>query len=275
VGINFDRIADIYDDTRGGSERGAASAGVVLSYLPPHRPLIEIGVGTGLVAQAIGPHVIGIDISTSMLGRARRRLGPCVVLGDAGKLPFGPNTFAGGYGVWVLHLVADQRAVLAEVARVLRPASNFVIEPTITYSAPGDPAQQILDRLYALVRPRRDTEERIRALATSVGLGVSAVASRTSVFEESPAHTIAMIEARSGAAFWDLTTDEWTALVEPSLASLRALPVQDLPRRSGARTNLAPRPPVRRRRSIRSVTLRPGSGEDTTPRSGRLDRARE
>src|SRR6185369_15770966 len=88
--INFDRIADRYDESRGGTVRGECFAADLLPWLVPGL-VLEVGVGTGIVAAALRAHgvaVIGVDLSEEMLRQAVTRLGPAVVRGDALALPF-------------------------------------------------------------------------------------------------------------------------------------------------------------------------------------------
>jgi ubiquinone/menaquinone biosynthesis C-methylase UbiE len=49
VSINFDRVADRYDESRGGAARGERFAAGLLPWLVPGR-VLEVGVGTGLVS---------------------------------------------------------------------------------------------------------------------------------------------------------------------------------------------------------------------------------
>src|SRR5262245_19859134 len=119
--VSFDRIAERYDETRGGDKRGREIAEEVLPWLVDG-PTLEVGVGTGLVAAALakrGRHVLGVDLSPAMLARAYTRMGPRVALGDAQALPVATGSLANVYYVWVLHLVGDPAATLAEAARVL------------------------------------------------------------------------------------------------------------------------------------------------------------
>ncbi|HEY6596686.1 MAG TPA: methyltransferase domain-containing protein, partial [Asanoa sp.] len=70
--LPFDRVADRYDATRGGEERGRALADAVQPWLAPGRTL-EVGVGTGLVAaelRARGFDVYGVDLAPAMVARA-------------------------------------------------------------------------------------------------------------------------------------------------------------------------------------------------------------
>ena len=76
--ISFDRIADRYDETRGGERRAQHVAAEIDPYLRDARRVLELGVGTGIVAAAmgrLGRTVVGVDISAEMLSRAHARLG--------------------------------------------------------------------------------------------------------------------------------------------------------------------------------------------------------
>src|SRR5687768_8365818 len=114
--VSFDRIADRYDETRGGDKRGRELSGEVARWLVPG-PALEVGVGTGLVAAGLtarGVPVTGVDLSPAMLARARARLGATVAVGDAMALPVASGSVANVYFVWVLHLVGDVPATIAE-----------------------------------------------------------------------------------------------------------------------------------------------------------------
>jgi septum formation protein len=56
-----------------------------------------------------------------MLRKARIRLPGHVVQADAARLPVADRTVAAVTAVWLMHLVEDSDAVLAEAARVLKP----------------------------------------------------------------------------------------------------------------------------------------------------------
>ena len=230
MSINFDRVADRYDETRGGVERGAAVAAEIAPHLPDDGLVLEIGVGTGLVASAIERDVVGVDISEAMLDLARPRIGARAARADGLALPFPPGTFAGGYAVWVLHLIADRPAFFAEVRRVLQTGGRFVARLTHQFAHEGD-IQPILSRLFTtLLGPPRDTPEQVAAAAETAGLTVVAVETTEETLEQSPAEIVDAIEARTGSAFWAVTDEQWTELVEPVLDELRALPDQHVTR---------------------------------------------
>ncbi|HYU85198.1 MAG TPA: Maf family nucleotide pyrophosphatase [Kribbellaceae bacterium] len=121
---DYDLEAEGYDESRGGTERAQAAAGALHALLPERGTVLDLAVGTGIVAcelAALGHLVHGIDLSAAMLRRARIRLPGHVVQAEAARLPVADRTVAAVTAVWLLHLVDDSEAVLAEAARVLRP----------------------------------------------------------------------------------------------------------------------------------------------------------
>jgi phosphatidylethanolamine/phosphatidyl-N-methylethanolamine N-methyltransferase len=97
--------------------------------------ILEIGVGTGLSLPRYKSHleVTGIDLSPDMLAKAAsrvKRLGlglkPLVVM-DASKLAFGNETFDAAAVMYVMTVVPDPAAVMAEMWRVLRPNGTAIV----------------------------------------------------------------------------------------------------------------------------------------------------
>lgn len=103
------------------------------------RPWLEIGVGTGRFAQALGVEE-GIDPSPEMLQFAAER-GVETRLGVGEDLPYPDASFGGVLMVSALCFVQDASAVLHEAARVLRPDGRLVIG-TI-------PAESLWGKAYA------------------------------------------------------------------------------------------------------------------------------
>jgi SAM-dependent methyltransferase len=104
----------------------------------PGRRALELGCGTGVfLAQvaASGAELVGLDLSSDLLERARGRLQGQdhvrLVRGNAENLPFPAGAFDAVYGSSVLHHLDLARA-LAEAQRVLRPGGAAVFaEPNI------------------------------------------------------------------------------------------------------------------------------------------------
>jgi ubiquinone/menaquinone biosynthesis C-methylase UbiE len=231
VGIDFSRIADRYDESRGGAQRGERFATELAPHLPPGL-LLEVGVGTGVVAAAMRRPVIGVDIAAGMLSGARQRLGPCVVRSDGRGLPFRDGCFSGAYAVWVLHLVEDQAGLFSEIRRVLAPGGTFVVV-TINRPAPDD-LDAILKPMYVELlgdRDGRDLPERMAPLAEAAGLRVKEVVPGQPFHNQvSGPEEADRIERREGAVFWDLDQDRWREVVQPVIGRLRALGHQPIAR---------------------------------------------
>lgn len=111
----------------------------VLAALESHRhdAVLDLGCGTGqllarMAATLSGRRLVGCDFSAGMLAQAAVRLAdaapapatarvPALVRGDALRLPFRDGTFDAVVSTEAFHWFPDQRAALAELARVLAP----------------------------------------------------------------------------------------------------------------------------------------------------------
>ena len=228
--VPFDRIADTYDSTRGGVERGGRIAAGITPWLRPG-PVLEVGIGTGAVARPLtdlGHPVVGLDLSAAMLRGARRRLGPRVAAGDAHAPPIRPRSVPNVVVVWVTQLVPDLTAFLRSAGRLLAPRGRLVVVPA--GPPPGDDEIGAIVRpMSEALRPRRDAPEMIAAAAADAGLRVAATATggRDDVWHASPTEEADQIEARSWSSLWDLTDDAWDRHVAPAIAALRGLPDPD------------------------------------------------
>jgi ubiquinone/menaquinone biosynthesis C-methylase UbiE len=235
VSPSFERIADTYDETRGGVDRGRRFALELHTLLDPAKSVVEIGAGTGVVAtglQEMGHRIAGFDLSEGMLRRARRRVGPRVAVADARRLPLADGSVDQALSVWVLHVVGDIRAVLREVARILRPGGRYLVVPAMAVR-PGDPLGGLIWEMEQRLDPRgrrRDDEDSLRGLAPAAGLRV--VESREwhpHAYDESPIQVLRKLETRSYSVLWDITEEQWRDVVVPIIEAVRALPDPDRP----------------------------------------------
>ena len=135
VSIPFDRAAEVYDRTRRLTpEASAATTDLLTAELGDRGTALEIGVGTGLIGlplAAAGVRLVGLDLSRPMLGKIVEKAGGRIafplVIGDATHLPFGDASFGGAYARHVLHLIADWRAALSELVRVVAPGGVLLV----------------------------------------------------------------------------------------------------------------------------------------------------
>ena len=129
--LPFDRIATIYDETRGLPPKLNARLLHVLVEELHGKRVLEVGVGTGRFAvplQKCGVSVVGIDISHEMVALGRAKGLRDVVYADGARLPFASGSFDVAMTNHVLHLLPDWRDVLLEVAGVTRESFSTIIE---------------------------------------------------------------------------------------------------------------------------------------------------
>jgi demethylmenaquinone methyltransferase/2-methoxy-6-polyprenyl-1,4-benzoquinol methylase len=103
---------------------------------PAGRIALDVGTGTGDLAFALADagskRVVGVDFCEEMLAAARSKAGRVgvagvtFIAGDALALPFPDGTFDCVVSGFVLRNVADLRAALDEMVRVLKPGGSFV-----------------------------------------------------------------------------------------------------------------------------------------------------
>jgi SAM-dependent methyltransferase len=120
--------------------RGFAATVELADVLPIRRgdQLVDIGCGLGgparYFARRFGCHVDGIDITAPFVDAANR-LSALVGMedvvacrhGDGQKLPYGDNSFDGGYTQHVTMNVPDRGAFFSEAFRVLKPGAFFAL----------------------------------------------------------------------------------------------------------------------------------------------------
>jgi SAM-dependent methyltransferase len=238
----FDRVADRYDETRGGEERGRRTADDLAPWLMPGS-VLEIGVGTGLVALPLlerGYAVAGVDLSPAMLVRARARIGQRVARADALALPIASGSVDNVVFVAALHAIGDTPGALAEGARVLRRGGRLLAAHGVPFRVDND-MEAATAGLAALREARFDTPDAVGVAAAAAGL--RPVADRlTATWNkrgESPNEAANGIEQRLWSFLWDIDDATWDSVVAPTVERLRSLPDPDRPRPDTGRTRLA------------------------------------
>jgi SAM-dependent methyltransferase len=113
---------------------------VILSLVRRHRPaavasrpprLLDMGCGTGITLDRLGRgeglDAYGVDLEGAALSFCRTRGLTRLVRGSVTALPFADATFDVVTALDVVEHVEDDRAALAEAARVLRPGGIAVV----------------------------------------------------------------------------------------------------------------------------------------------------
>jgi ubiquinone/menaquinone biosynthesis C-methylase UbiE len=229
--VSFDRVADRYDETRGGLDRGRWLAGEIAPHLTTGA-VLEVGVGTGAIAlplTELGHDVVGVDLSGPMLAQARRRLGPVLAMADGFHLPVPDGGVANVVIVWVLQLVGDSAGFLREARRVL--VDDGVLIVVVSGQPPeDDELDAILRPMHETLRPPTDRPPQIVAAAKLAGLQLVTSAPTSRTWRTSPEEQARLVEQRAFSSLWDVPADLWRAVGEPAVAALRALPEPDRPR---------------------------------------------
>lgn len=112
----------------------AFNQAALLSLLPRHWIVADLGCGSGKAAAALAPYVqrvIGVDQSAAMLKAARRRTAGLrnveLKRGSLESLPLKDGSADGALLLLVLTYVAEPLPALQEAARILRPGGRAVV----------------------------------------------------------------------------------------------------------------------------------------------------
>lgn len=232
--IPFDEVADRYDATRGGTRRGRHAAAALLPWMP-EGAVVELGVGTGVVAAALadaGRAPVGVDLSLPMLERAAARIPGRVVRGDVRSAPIRRRSAAAVVAVHVLHLVGDLGAAVAEAVSLLRPGGRLLVS-----GVEGNRVSD--DDLAAVDRPLSERHQYPPPAAeaiVSAAAGVGATLVHDGYmdrreFDQTATNAADNLESRAWSWLWKLDDAVWACEVVPVIDALRALPDPDRPRR--------------------------------------------
>lgn len=194
----FERLTDRYDAWYEGPA-GAAVFPAEVACLRPllaglPRPWLEVGVGSGRFAGALGVEA-GLDPAAAPLALARSR-GIRVVRGAGERLPFRSGAFGAVLIVVTVCFADDPAALLAEARRVIRDDGAVVLGEVFAESEWG----RFYRRKGAGGHPfysaaRFLTRDQTLALVTGAGLRVTAA--RSTLYQP-PADSPRPEQARDG-----------------------------------------------------------------------------
>ena len=218
--MNFDRVAGIYDDTRGLPQPvlDAVSSSIVrATNAGPETRFLELGIGTGRIALPLlqyGFPYTGVDISADMMQRLMAKVPPSadnltLVEGDVSDLPFGDDSFDVVLSVHLLHLVPAWRTVLEEIRRVLAPNGCYVHGG----NEHGDSSpsgeirrrwREIASELGAEFRPSYGSREAVETALTESGARLAVYRVVQWEGEVRPLDLIEALRQRAFSMTWDL-----------------------------------------------------------------------
>src|SRR5512143_3193872 len=99
----------------------------------PGEFLLDAGCGTGIFTTdmlSCGARVVGLDLSLSMIRRARQKAGNSrlqILSADILDLPFPENTFYKAVSITALEFIPDARKAVQELFRVTRKGGTVVV----------------------------------------------------------------------------------------------------------------------------------------------------
>ena len=201
--VSFDRIAEIYDETRGFPVFVMDKIIKTLTdELEGYVSILDVGAGTARFSkplQAQGHHVVGVDVSSKMLRKASERGMRNLLMGSVCSLPFRDDSFDVSISVGLLHLVKEWKAALREVSRVTRELLVSVI-----HRAEIPSWKKYVDLLveYGWKRPQLGIAER------ELGALVKPVESiDVTTYDASVSESLAFLEQKAYSYQWDVSEE--------------------------------------------------------------------
>jgi phosphatidylethanolamine/phosphatidyl-N-methylethanolamine N-methyltransferase len=131
----YAKLASVYDLIFGPTLHPGRVVAIERMGIQPGDRILEVGIGTG-INTSLYPHhchITGIDLSASMLEKARERVARAGLRNvrllemDAARLTFSDDTFDIVYAPYLISVVPDPVQVAREMRRVCRRGGKIVI----------------------------------------------------------------------------------------------------------------------------------------------------
>jgi phosphatidylethanolamine/phosphatidyl-N-methylethanolamine N-methyltransferase len=131
----YEKLAGVYDLTFGPTLHPGRLVAIERMAIKPGVRVLEVGVGTGINTSLYPPkcHVTGIDLSSSMLEKARERVAReglrnvRLMEMDAANMTFADDSFDIVYAPYLISVVPDPVKVVREMRRVCRPGGRIIV----------------------------------------------------------------------------------------------------------------------------------------------------
>ena len=131
----YEKLSKVYDLIFGPTLHPGRLVALERMGIKPGDRILEVGVGTGINTSLYPPYcqVTGVDLSSSMLEKARERVAReghrhvRLLEMDAQNLTFADGSFDIVYAPYLVSVVPDPVQVVREMRRVCRPGGKIII----------------------------------------------------------------------------------------------------------------------------------------------------
>jgi phosphatidylethanolamine/phosphatidyl-N-methylethanolamine N-methyltransferase len=131
----YEKLSKVYDVIFGPTLHPGRVTALERMGIRPNDRILEVGVGTGINTSMYprNCHVTGVDLSSSMLEKARERVAReglrnvRLLEMDAQNLTFADDTFDIVYAPYLVSVVPDPVQVAREMRRVCKPGGKIII----------------------------------------------------------------------------------------------------------------------------------------------------